>query len=232
MKPNFSVSLLLCFAIVHLLQSCSTTEKQAANIRVRWPHDPEALDPLQRPNQLATDAVNLLHISLLQSDFSKEEYAPALADTFPKAQLIGDSLTRLTYRLRPEATWDNGRPVLATDVAFTLKLMFCPGVPNETSRIEFGFIRALIDKLRDVTIRAKFAISFIIKVAQKHVFEIFAILSPQKPMSHKQVFLPFLLSLPQQYLHRGSCCYFTRLEVTNWLFFFKHSKKYRLWPPQ
>ena len=48
---------------------------------------------------------------------------------------------RLRYRLRQAATWDNGRPVLASDVAFTLKLMFCPGLPAETTQARFDFIR-------------------------------------------------------------------------------------------
>ena len=58
-------------------------------------------------------------------------------------QLLGDSLTLFDYQLRPMATWDDGRPVLATDVAFTLKLMQCRGLPIENSRARYGFIRQI-----------------------------------------------------------------------------------------
>ena len=51
-----------------------------------------------------------------------------------------DSLTLITYRLRTEAQWDDGRPVLARDVVFTLAVMNCPGLPNETARAQFSFI--------------------------------------------------------------------------------------------
>jgi len=58
-------------------------------------------------------------------------------------QLLGDSLTQLDYHLRAAATWDDGRPVLATDVDFTLKLLNCPGLPNEGVRSQFSFIQQL-----------------------------------------------------------------------------------------
>lgn len=118
------------------------TERPAtAPVRIRWEHDPENLDPLALPTQHANEAANLLYLGLLQVDFQTQQYAPALAEALPRLQLLGDSLTQLEFRLRPTATWDDGRPVLATDVAFTLKLMLCPGLPNEAVRVQLDFIR-------------------------------------------------------------------------------------------
>ncbi len=144
MKQAFSVRILLYAAIVLFLYSCSSERRHAESIRIRWAHDPETLDPIQLPNQAAIDANNLLNVSLLQPDISKREYVPALAEALPSVQLIGDSLTKLSYAIRPAATWDNGRPVTASDVEFTLKLMFCPGIPNELARNQYGFIRAVL----------------------------------------------------------------------------------------
>ncbi|MBD2767119.1 hypothetical protein IC235_04315 [Hymenobacter sp. BT664] len=95
------------------------------------------------PNQQAVDVANLLHCGLLQIDYDRQFYAPSLAESLPTVQLIGDSLTRLSYRLRAAAAWDDGHPVLAHDVAFTLKLMYFPGLPNEGTRAQYSFIRAL-----------------------------------------------------------------------------------------
>ncbi|WP_191906405.1 ABC transporter substrate-binding protein [Hymenobacter baengnokdamensis] len=95
------------------------------------------------PNQNAIDVANLLHVSLLQVDYKSNRYAPALAQSLPQVTLMGDSLTSLDYHLRPAAAWDNGQPVLATDVDFTLKLMQCPGLPNEGARAQFSFIRKI-----------------------------------------------------------------------------------------
>jgi ABC-type transport system substrate-binding protein len=80
-------------------------------------------------------------MALLMVDYQSNVIAPALAQALPKARSIGDSLTAVDYELRALAAWDNGQPVLATDVDFTLKLLQCPGLPNESSRAQFGFIR-------------------------------------------------------------------------------------------
>ena len=135
----FWVSLLLAVGS----SACTSQHKHQKNsaIRIRWARDPENLSPLVQPNQNAVDALSLLHCSLLQLDFSTGTHVPALADSLPQVQLVGDSLTELRYELRPEATWDTGQPVLATDVAFSLKLYQCPGLPNERVRAQLGFIR-------------------------------------------------------------------------------------------
>ncbi|WP_310392352.1 ABC transporter substrate-binding protein [Hymenobacter sp.] len=92
---------------------------------------------------MAIEATNLLHLSLLQVDITQQKYTGALAVGLPTTRLVGDSLTQLDYCLRPAAAWDDGHPVLASDVAFSLKLIFCPGLPNEAARARFGFIEAV-----------------------------------------------------------------------------------------
>jgi peptide/nickel transport system substrate-binding protein len=102
------------------------------------------VDPLQLASQATFEASNLLHVSLLQHDVATKKIVPSLADSLPSVQLVGNSLTRLNYRIRPLATWDTGQPVLATDVAFTLKLLFCPGLPNEVNRSRYQFIQDVL----------------------------------------------------------------------------------------
>jgi peptide/nickel transport system substrate-binding protein len=95
----------------------------------------------------ASEIINLLHCSLLVGD-STQQFAPWLAQALPIIRQH-DSLTFLTYALRPEATWDNGQPVLARDVAFTLKFLNCPGLPTEYSRTQYGFITDIKLDARD-----------------------------------------------------------------------------------
>jgi ABC-type transport system substrate-binding protein len=124
---------------------CSSIDKHQNHsiVRIRWTRDPENLSPLVQPNQNAAEALGLLHCSLLQLNVSTGLIAPSLADSLPRIRLVGDSLTEVRYQLRREATWDNGRPVLASDVAFTLKLYQCPGLPNEKVRAQLSFIRTV-----------------------------------------------------------------------------------------
>ena len=143
MKQNLSARILLLAASVLLSGSCSNKHNPSESIRTRWARDPETLDPLLLTNQSAIDADYLLHASLLQADFTTHSVTPALAEALPSIQLVGDSLMNLDYSLRPAATWDDGKPVLASDVEFTLKLMFCPGLPNEAARNQYRFVRAV-----------------------------------------------------------------------------------------
>jgi ABC-type transport system substrate-binding protein len=143
MRYNWLVS-----SLTLLTSACSTASPEqaqvAAPIHIRWSTDPIALDPLTFPNQNAAEAVALLHLSLLQNDYQTDSFTACLAEQLPTVQFVGDSVTRLEYHLRPAAKWDDGRPVLATDVDFTLKLMQCPGLPNEMARTQFSFIRQVL----------------------------------------------------------------------------------------
>ena len=138
-----------------LLSSCVDRRTPTAAIRIRWAHDPETLAPLALQSQAAMDASNLMHVSLLQVNSSPLAIEPALAAQLPTVAHRDDSLTTFRYTLRPNAAWDDGHPVLAADVAFTLKLMNCPGVPNEIARNNFDRIRQIEfqpDNLREFTL--------------------------------------------------------------------------------
>jgi|GEM_PF-866851 len=148
MKHLFPLGLRLALMALGLVAGCTSQPPKELPVRVRWTRDPESLDPLFLANQYAIEAANLLHLSLLQVDFSKNDFSPALAEALPTVTLLGDSLTRLTYQLRKAAAWDNGQPITGHDVALTLKLMYCPGLPNESARAQAGFIRSVqVDSL-------------------------------------------------------------------------------------
>ena len=134
---------LVCVAVSSWLSGCTSSTATPGTVRIRWAHDPETLDPLVLPNQQAIDIANLLHCGLLQLDFERQVFAPALADAMPRQQYLGDSLTLISYCLRPAATWDDGRPVTARDIEFTLKLMHCPGLPNEVAQSQYSFIEEI-----------------------------------------------------------------------------------------
>ncbi|GAA4368568.1 hypothetical protein GCM10023185_41470 [Hymenobacter saemangeumensis] len=143
MKYCLWASLVLAIAAALSSTGCRSHPEASRPIRIRWSHDPENLDPLVLPNQQASDAANLLYCGLLQYDLLQDKVVPLLVEAFPTVTPVGDSLTRLSFRLRPQARWDDGQPVLAQDIDFTLKLMFCPGLPNEGARLQFAFIEAL-----------------------------------------------------------------------------------------
>lgn len=124
-----------------LLAACGSRETSRPDIvRVRWERSPGSLDPMELPDEQSTETINLLASSLLSVDLTSTQWVPALAEALPTIEKK-EELMLATYQLRPQACWDNGTPVLARDVAFTLKMMFCPGLPNEGDVATFGFIQ-------------------------------------------------------------------------------------------
>ncbi|WP_230680364.1 ABC transporter substrate-binding protein [Pontibacter rufus] len=76
-------------------------------------------------------------------DLADDKIKPALAATKPSI-VQQDSLTYITYQLRPEAQWTNGSPVTAADVAFTLKVLKAPLLNNERMKPQVAFIHDII----------------------------------------------------------------------------------------
>lgn len=144
---NLSYSLpLAAITALGLISGCQQRAVQAAAdapVRIRWARDPETLDPMQQANPAAIEALNLLAPALLANDPELKKTVPYLVEAMPTSSSRGDSLTLLTFTLRPEAKWDNGQPVLAQDVALTLKLIFCSKAPTENARMTLDFIRGI-----------------------------------------------------------------------------------------
>lgn len=136
---SFSFGLIALLLDCVGLTACTSQPTASVAVRIRWSSDPQTLDPLTASTAQALETINLLHCSLLYGDYESQRYVPWLAETLPVVSRR-DSLTLLTYTLRSEATWDNGQPVLARDVAFTLKVLNCPGLPTEYMRAQYGFV--------------------------------------------------------------------------------------------
>lgn len=138
-----TVTRALVAALLGLTACSAPSSPQSASaptVRVCWPRDPESLNPVTLPNAYALQANTLLYQSLLAADGATGRYQPWLAAGLPSVERR-DSLTFLHYRLHPQAAWDNGQPVLADDVAFTLKVLNCPGLPNEGLQGAVSFIQ-------------------------------------------------------------------------------------------
>jgi len=139
----------LLFFLIAGLGACTSSAPSPTTVRVRWTADPETLDPLLYLSSAnSTQATDLLHFSLLGTDYSTQARVPLLAESLPEVRYV-DSSTFITYRLRKAAAWDDGRPILARDVAFTLAVMSCPGLPNEANQAQFNFIEKVIPDSTD-----------------------------------------------------------------------------------
>ncbi len=71
--------------------------------------------------------------SLGELDPKTLEMKPVLVVSIPAVRMVKEGPKKgqfaYDFEIIPEAVWDNGSPVTANDVAFTLKLVFHPGLP-------------------------------------------------------------------------------------------------------
>ncbi|MFD2512522.1 ABC transporter substrate-binding protein [Pontibacter locisalis] len=102
--------------------------------------EPETLSPVNYSDVGAIQIINLLFQSLLGADLAGDQIKPVLAARMPEVSR-SDSTTLYTYEIREEATWADGSPVTAADVAFTLKVLKAPLLNNERLKPQVEFIR-------------------------------------------------------------------------------------------
>jgi ABC-type transport system substrate-binding protein len=87
---------------------------------------PEKINPLLCPlNEAERDVCALVFRGLTRLN-EAGEVVPDLAESWT---ISGDGIT-YTFRLRPNERWEDGYPVTADDVIFTVGLMRDPGFPG------------------------------------------------------------------------------------------------------
>ena len=142
LNPSFFI-LLLCFINIHCRQDHQ--EVKTGTVVIRLAAEPEQVDPLLARTLADRQLNNLLFLPLLDYDPQTLKLVPILAKTLP----LVDSITsgpwqggiRYQFTIRPNATWNNGTPVTATDYIFTFKTLLNPGVNAAPFRIYFNFLK-------------------------------------------------------------------------------------------
>ncbi len=69
---------------------------------------------------MAQDIQNNIFQPLINFDFKTLKLVPVLADSMPQIKVDSAGRMSLTFEIRKEAKWDNGTPITAKDVDFTL----------------------------------------------------------------------------------------------------------------
>lgn len=131
---------LLAISLLFFLSNCSQPERAPEEVRIRLAMEPETLSPVSYSDGGAQQILNLLFQSLLSADLADNQIKPYLAAEMPQVERL-DSVSLFTYQIREEATWTNGSPVTAADVAFTLKVLKAPLLNNEILKPQVQFIQ-------------------------------------------------------------------------------------------
>jgi len=95
--------------------AATPSAEEPSVVRVGWAGSPDTLNPATALLVEAYSIFDLAYSSMVSLDLDGSTYRPELAESW---DVSDDGLT-WTFHLRPGATWHDGRPVTAADVAFT-----------------------------------------------------------------------------------------------------------------
>lgn len=103
--------------------------------------DAKGLNPVT-VSDASSKSYILLNImqSMLAYDYKTFELVPVLAIALPVVKNVGDNI-EVTYEIRPEAVWDNGKPITVDDVLFSYKAILCPKVNSDNVRFAVDFVK-------------------------------------------------------------------------------------------
>jgi peptide/nickel transport system substrate-binding protein len=141
MKHRFSF-----FFWVLLLCSCGgskvdeKTVKQDFGVVCRLPAEPASLNGIVSMDAAKTVILQYISPGIIAVDFLKKDWVPVIAEALPLSELLPDGRQKVTVKIREEAVWDDGSPVTAKDVEFTLKAIKIPAVNCPNSK---GFFNQL-----------------------------------------------------------------------------------------
>ena len=99
-------------------------------MRIREDADATTLNPLNMKSSTDGYLSMKLFQSLLSFDFETLEMIPLLAEQRPHIENLSSGKVKIAYTIREKARWDNGQPITADDVAFTLKVLKNPYSSN------------------------------------------------------------------------------------------------------
>ena len=106
--------------------------------------DAQMLNPINYSDAGAGYIIKNIFYTLLSIDFNTLELVPLVAESRPEIEVTEDNKMNITYRLRKEATWDDGTPITPKDVEFTLKVIKNPKVDNVNNKPYFEFIEDMV----------------------------------------------------------------------------------------
>lgn len=128
-----------------LIVGCRNEPEQASfGVTIRLPNEPESLNPIVSRSIYASQIEGLVMPCLAEYDPVSMTLSPLLVTEIPVEEANPrqpdgkGSMFRLA--LRPEATWDDGKPVTSADYLFTLKTVYNPFAGSVTWRSFMDFI--------------------------------------------------------------------------------------------
>ena len=127
--------LLLTLFISATLASCVKKRDLSQNtVIAHILSQPDGLHPFNDNSAMRTYVFQYTQKTLIKLDIESLEYIPMLVKEMPTAS---ENNLSFDYELKDGIKWDDGTPLTAKDVAFSVKLMLCPLTNNAQIRSNY-----------------------------------------------------------------------------------------------
>lgn len=138
MNMKAGLTALLCTLLIG--SGCKKEDEYARGntVVVQMASEPDGLHPLTGASGSRRDVQHYLLQRLIANDLQTLEMVPMLARALPE---VRDNGTTYVYEIDPEARFDDGSPVLAADVLFSIKAIQCPLLKGVAGQALFSLIR-------------------------------------------------------------------------------------------
>ncbi len=146
-KSAFLIYLSLPFLL--LVNACKNEPsgkkwtRSGSDLVVRIPAEPVSLNPLTAYDAHSTFAQRFLYQFLEDLDPKTGQYKPQLLLAPPRITTLENGKVRYEFEIRPEAVWDDGRPITGKDYLFSIKLIFNPHIPAYVFRPYLEFLESI-----------------------------------------------------------------------------------------
>jgi peptide/nickel transport system substrate-binding protein len=148
MRNSFIIFAFLSFMTIICCPGCKPEKQNGGfTLRIRLREDVDCLHPILSKSSLATQIEPLIMIPMIEYSMDKIELNPLLVTELPKLTHSNDSASVFECDIRPEAKWDDGSPVRASDYAFTIKAALNPFNKNPDWR-------ALLKNMKEIELNS------------------------------------------------------------------------------
>jgi len=122
----------------------TTTAKDTATLNIRLESPATSINPLIPASGYSNYLAARVFQTLGEIEPKSLEIVPLLAKSVPAVRTVADGPQKgylaYDFEINEAATWDNGSPITANDVIFTLKLIHHPGIPAQVFRNYFIYL--------------------------------------------------------------------------------------------
>ncbi len=148
MKQVFSNCLTLTLLV--FLFSCQEEKvRSSKELVICVKADAESLFPLYVQSNFDNYLLSALYQTLISIDYNSGEVMGVLAEERPVYTKLDSGKGKYSYRLRKGIRFNDGSPLDANDVAFSLKLNICPAINTTGAAAYYAFIDTIITNPND-----------------------------------------------------------------------------------